>query len=203
MPRLSPTIPKRLLADRKPPVEVMPEGDGRIEVLTNAVVIYDRREDFAREISTLWQRAQTTFLTIGQYLNLAKQRLPHGEFNAMIERDLPFSPRTAFQIRAATLAVQSGRLPMDTLPSNYTTIYYISTLPDHALEQAKQSGLLRPDVRRSEVIAFKKRVQAQADSQAGTHETQIRRLVDLRRQKATIEAEIARLEREIGEPPEG
>jgi hypothetical protein len=78
VPRLSPTVPKRLLADRRPPAEVMPEGDVRVEALSNAVVAYDRREDFAREISALWTRAQTTFLRIGQYLNLAKERLPHG-----------------------------------------------------------------------------------------------------------------------------
>jgi hypothetical protein len=196
MPRLSPTVPKRLLADRRPPAEVMPEGDARVEALGNAIVVYDRREDFAREISTLWQRAQSTFLKIGQYLNLAKQRLPHGEFNTMIERDLPFSPRTAFQIRAAATAVASGRLPLEQLPPNYTTIYYLSTLPDAALEQARQSGLLRPDVRRSEVVAFKKRLQldAETDGEPDAAEARARRLAELRRQREAIDAEIARLE---------
>ena len=196
MARLSPTVPKKLLADRKPPLEVMPEGDGRIEILNGALVRYERREDFAREINTLWQRAQATFLTIGKYLNLAKERLPHGEFNAMIERDLPFSPRTAFQIRAATVAVESGRLPSDRLPHNYTTIYYLSTLPDDALEQAKQSGLLRPDLRRSEVVAFKKKILGAGESDIERSEATAQRLAALRRQKAAIEEEIARLERE-------
>jgi hypothetical protein len=176
----------------------MPEGDARVEALGNAIVVYDRREDFAREISALWQRAQSTFLKIGQYLNLAKQRLPHGEFNAMIERDLPFSPRTAFQIRAAATAVASGRLPLEQLPPNYTTIYYLSTLPDAALEQARQSGLLRPDVRRSEVVAFKKRLQldGETDGEPDAAEARARRLAELRRQRQAIDAEIARLEAE-------
>jgi hypothetical protein len=176
----------------------MPEGDVRIEALSNAVVAYDRREDFAREISALWQRAQATFLKIGQYLNLAKERLPHGEFNAMIERDLPFSPRTAFQIRAAATAVVSGRLPVEQLPPNYTTIYYLSTLPDAALEQARLSGLLRPDVRRSEVVAFKRRLQLTIDGEPDEAEIRARRLAELRRQREAIEAEIARLEAEAG-----
>ncbi|MBL6081688.1 hypothetical protein JMJ56_27255 [Belnapia sp. T18] len=199
MARLSPTVPKKLLADRRPPVEVMPEGDGRIEILNGALVRYERREDFAREINALWQRAQATFLTIGTYLNLAKERLPHGEFNAMIDRDLPFSPRTAFQIRAATVAIESGRLPSDRVPQNYTTIYYLSTLPDDALEQAKQSGLLRPDLRRSEVIAFKKKVLGGGEAEVERGETTARRLATLRRQKAAIEKEIARLERGVAQ----
>ena len=128
-------------------------------MLTNAVVRLERREDFAREIGALWKRAQATFLTIGQYLNQAKDRLPHGEFNAMIERDLPFGSKTAHQIRAASAAVQSGRLPATQLPPNYTTLYYLSTLPDAALEQARRDGLLRPDLRRAEVVAFKARFQ--------------------------------------------
>ncbi len=195
MARLSPTVPKKLLADRRPPVEVMPEGDGRIEILNSALVRYERREDFAREINNLWQRAQATFLTIGKYLNLAKQQLPHGEFNAMIERDLPFSPRTAFQIRAATLAIESGRLPAEQLPHNYTTIYYLSTLPDDALEQAKQSGLLRPNLRRSEVVAFKKKILGEVESGIEQRDATAQRLAELRRQKAAIEEEIALLER--------
>jgi hypothetical protein len=169
--------------------------------LGNAVVPFDRREDFVREITVLWRRAQTAFLKIGDYLEVAKERLPHGEFNAMIERELPFSPRTAYQIRAAAQAVRSGKLPTDRLPPNYTTIYHLSTLPDAALEEAKREGLIRPDVRRSEVIAFKKRVSngAGGDEAGGVLR---RRLGDLRRQRDAIDAEIARLEaeaaREVG-----
>src|SRR6476661_2553236 len=127
---VSGALSRRALKDAGPPQEVLPQGDPRIDMLTNAVVRLERREDFAREIGALWKRAQATFLTIGQYLNQAKDRLPHGEFNAMIERDLPFGSKTAHQIRAASAAVQSGRLPAAQLPPNYTTLYYLSTLPD-------------------------------------------------------------------------
>src|SRR5918997_5231871 len=107
----------------------------------------------------------------------------------MTGRPLPFSPRTAFQIRAAATAVASGRLPVEQLPPNYTTIYYLSTLPDAALEQARESGLLRPDVRRSEVVAFKKRLQLTIDGEPDPAEARARRLADLRRQQQEIEAE--------------
>lgn len=161
-----------------------------------AVVPYDRREDYVREIGALWKRAQATFLIIGAYLNLAKQRLPHGEFNAMIERDLPFGPTTAFQIRSAAKAVNSGRLDASELPPNYTTIYYLSTLSPAALEQARQGGLLRPDVRRAEVVEFKKRLRLTIEGEVDADVSRERRLQDLRRRRAAIDAEIARLEAE-------
>jgi hypothetical protein len=187
---------RRILDDRSPPVEVMPQGDARMDVLANAVVRYDQRHDFVREIQALWSRAQATFLTIGQYLNMAKEKLPRGEFQVMVERELPFSPNTAFQIRMAAAAVSSGRLVVDRLPSNYSTIYQLSTLSDDALEQARQSGLLRPDLTRTEVLAFKKQIMGRSAGSTGSAKARVRRLIELRRQKAAIEAEIARLEGE-------
>lgn len=194
---------KRILSDNKEPVEVMPQGDARMDVLANAVVQYQHKEDFIREIHGLWQRAQTTFLTIGKYLALAKTKLPHGEYEGMIERDLPFSPVTARQIRAAAEAVSSGRLVASELPHNYTTLYHLSTLPDEALKQAKRNGLLRPDVRRSEIVAFKKKMLADGQSQMLVPKSKDARLIELRRQMKEIEsrrahvaAEIARLEAE-------
>lgn len=193
---VSGALSRRALKDAGPPQEVLPQGDPRIDMLTNAVVRLERREDFAREIGALWKRAQATFLTIGQYLNQAKDRLPHGEFNAMIERDLPFGSKTAHQIRAASAAVQSGRLPAAQLPPNYTTLYYLSTLPDAALEQARRDGLLRPDLRRAEVVAFKARFQRVIEGEPDPVALRARRLVELRRQRAAIDEEIVRLEAE-------
>jgi hypothetical protein len=181
----------------------MPQGDARMDVLANAIVQYQHKEDFVREIHGLWQRAQTTFLTIGKYLTLAKANLPHGDYETMIGRDLPFSPVTARQIRAAAEAVSSGRLVASELPHNYTTLYHLSTLPDEALQQAKKCGLLRPDVRRSEIVAFKKKVQADGQSQMLVPKSKGARLNELRRvlaeievRKAVVAAEIARLEAE-------
>lgn len=201
MSRLKPSVrngglPKSALRQLPAPQEVLPEGDPRMHVLANAVVPYERREDFVREIASLWQRAQATFLTIGKYLAAAKERLPYGEFNAMIERDLPFGPTTAFQIRAAAEAVESGRLPMAHLPSNYSTLYVLSTLPPDALEKAKKCGLLRPDLRRAEVVAFKRKLVTTMDEVLDPVEAKARRLAELRQQQEAIAAEIARLENE-------
>lgn len=187
-------LSKRALSNFGPPAEVMPQGDARMDVLANTVVMYERKEDFVREIHGLWKRAQTTFLTIGKYLALAKARLPHGEYEMMIERDLPFSVITARQIRAAAEAVSSGRLVATNLPQNYSTLYQLSTLPDDALEQAKRIGLLRPDVRRSEIVAFKKNLAPTPPGKPPV--TRQTRIAELRQRIADAEAEIALLEQQ-------
>ncbi|MBL6081638.1 hypothetical protein JMJ56_26965 [Belnapia sp. T18] len=202
-PSVTGALTRRALKDHGPPVEVMPQGDRRMDVLASALVPLTRKEEFVREITTLWTRAQSTFLTIGQYLIMAKQKLPHGDYTIMVERELPFSPNTAFQIRTAAEAVSSGRLPAETLPPNYSTIYQLSTLPDHLLEEAKRSGLVRPDLRRAEIVAFKKKVREATERPVSPPGATAQRLAELRRQKAAIEEEIARLERVATQDVEG
>src|SRR3982750_4789364 len=88
-----------------------------------------------------------------------------------------------------TFSGKSGRLPMAQLPSNYSTIYMLSTLPDAALERAREAGLLRPDLKRSEVVAFKRRILT-LDERPDPDEVRRRRIAALRRQRAEIDEEI-------------
>jgi hypothetical protein len=74
----------------------------------------------------------------------------------MIERDLPFRPATARRIVAATQAIINQVLPVERLPANYSTVYELSTLTDEERTAAERQGLIRPDVRRNEVLAFKR-----------------------------------------------
>src|SRR5690349_9168463 len=134
--------------------------DERVETLTVAVADLRTREEFVAAISGLWRDAQTRFLAIGRYLTRAKERLPHGEFEAMVKNDLPFTPPVAFQLRAAADAIDAGRLPAEQVPPSYSTVYQLAQLTDTELERAKDAGLLRPDVRREEVMAFKRQVRA-------------------------------------------
>jgi hypothetical protein len=166
-----------------------------------AVVPFDRRDQYAAEIHALWKQAQSAFLRIGHYLDLAKERLPHGEFEEMIERDLPFDRRTAFMIRSAARAVRSGRLPAERLPPNYSVIYQLATLDDDKLKAAEAEGLIRPTLRRSEVIAFKRRLGAPSDIVGA--ERRRRELLEARekllRQQREIAEQLDRIEAEIGE----
>jgi hypothetical protein len=114
------------------------------------------RREFVEEISRLWNEAHDKFLAIGRYLIQAKQALPHGQYQPMIQRDLPFTPATARMIVTATQAIDSRRLPADRVPSSYSTVYLLTTLSDEERDEAERQGLIRPDVRRQEILAFKR-----------------------------------------------
>lgn len=132
--------------------------DQRVEALEGAAVALDSRQDFSREIGKLWSEARDRFVLIGRRLNEAKRRLAHGEWKILVERELPFSQGIAFQLRAVAEAIDQGRIPVDRIPASYSIAYQISTLNDDELKRAVGEGILRPDVSREEVVAFKRRV---------------------------------------------
>jgi hypothetical protein len=118
------------------------------------------RNEYVREIQTLWSSAKDRFLAIGRYLLTAKALLPHGEYEAMISEDLPFTPSVARMLVGVARAVdQSPPLCRpEQLPTSYSVAYQIVTLRPEEFEVAQKEGLIRPDVRRSDLIKFKERV---------------------------------------------
>lgn len=198
------SLPKRLAPAIKgglrPTSFVAP--DGRADAFALAPPDSTRREDYAAHIGALWQRARESFVAIGLALAQAKARLAHGEFERMIESDLPFDKGVAHQIRAAAEAVQSGRLPRERVPANYTTVYHLATLTTEELAVAERENLLRPDVRRSEVLSFKARMRRSNSADA---EQMRRSYAKALRQRAELDKEIAALEdklRALGVPLE-
>lgn len=198
------TLAKRLLADKGRPVDVAREEDKRVTALTQAAAEPKTPEEFVGRIGSLWRQAQGQFIEIGRLLMRAKEILPHGSYEAQVEAHLPFSARTAYQLReAARWAIERDRaklIPMERLPASYTTIYLLSTLDSRLLQEADQAGLIRPDVRRAEIVAFKRKMaqpsQRRLDLEAAREK--------LRRERARIEAELARIEAELsGEVIEG
>lgn len=132
--------------------------DERAEML--ALVPQDCRtpDDFIREITTLWRQTKARFLLIGRYLIAAKERWPHGEYEKNIQAHLPFGPEVARQIKAVAEAVYlKRRLGEDELPSSYSIAYYLTTLTEPQLEEARSQQLVREDLKRREIIDFKKR----------------------------------------------
>ena len=176
--------------------------DRRAEEFTLAIPDSDRREDYVATVTALWSRARDCFVAIGRALEQAKARLPHGEFERMITNDLPFNKSVAHQIRVAAAAVSSGRLPGRQLPGNYTTIYHLATLDAEALSQAEQAGLFRPNLRRAEVIAFKRRLFRSnlVDTDALIRERTLilRKQVELQERLAAIEVELSSAEARLG-----
>ena len=55
-------------------------GGERKAAIITAEVALATKDDYIREITSLWNDARQRFLLIGRYLNRAKEQLPHGEF---------------------------------------------------------------------------------------------------------------------------
>jgi hypothetical protein len=145
------------------------------------IVAFERVEDYVAEIETLWKEAAETFLLIGRNLNKAKEILPHGEYQRMVQSCLPFDKSRAYQLRMVATMVDSGRVAEDDLPRSSATAFLFASLDREMIARAKDDGILRADVRRQEVQEWKRRL-------AGPPHN----AVSLARMRATLRARIQR-----------
>lgn len=143
-------------AEEREPGSARPSRLPRVEALLNAVVPQNDTAGYVREISRLWGEARDKFLAIGEYLSLAKQQLVHGEYEAMIRSQLPFGKSVAHRMRTVAEAVRDGKLARNSLPQSYATAYELTLFTDQQLRHAEEQGLVRPDVTRSEIVAFRR-----------------------------------------------
>jgi hypothetical protein len=190
---------RRLKLDHAPE-PVLIEGDARVLALEAIRNEPQAAEDYVATISHLWRQAQGAFLEIGKLLIRAKDMLAHGEYTEAVEARLPFSGRTAYQLReAARWAMEMDRvqaISLSQLPGAYSTIYLLSTLDRASLERAKHDGLIRPDLRRAELVAWRRKrmgepVRTRADLEA--------RREKLRRDRDRLEAELREIEEALAE----
>ena len=135
------------------------------------------------EVEKLWAEAQEKFLTIGRYLVQAKRRF-HRTYEASILPLLPFGKGVAFQLRAVATAVDEGRLLEEEMPRSYATAYQLVSLPPRHFDLARKENLVRRDVLRREVEAFRIRLK---HTDAGTESEA------LHREKLRLEAEASRI----------
>jgi hypothetical protein len=166
-------------------------SDERVNALTRTEVQLSTRQEFVAEITSLWRDAQERFLQIGRYLFQAKVRLPHGEYQNMVEADLPFGIKIAHQLRSVAEAVERGRLADWELPGSYSTAYHLTTLSDTELQTARENNLLRPNLVRSEVIGFKRQLRSTLDDEQGRRH---RRLVA---ERERLLARLQEIEKEL------
>jgi hypothetical protein len=160
-------------------------------------------DEYVREISRLWREAQQSFLAIGRYLVQAKRKLAHGEFQRMVEASLPFGRQTAYELRMIAEAVDGGRIPEPKLPQAASVAYQLATLKPDDLAAADQDGLVRPNLRRPEIIAWKR--ERLRRSAGANHEALARRRARLaeiiRRHEEALEQarrELAELDEAVG-----
>jgi len=150
------------------------------------IVAFERVEDYVAEIETLWKEAAETFLLIGRNLNKAKEILPHGEYQRMVQSCLPFDKSRAYQLRMVATMVDSGRVAEDDLPRSSATAFLFASLDREMIARAKDDGILRADVRRQEVQEWKRRLAGPPPN-----------AVSLARMRATLRARIQRYENEL------
>lgn len=149
------------------------------------------RAKFADAIVRLWAEAEENFVSIGRYLNHAKATLDHGEFMEMIERDLPFHYSTGNRMMKVAAALDTNVLTPDTMPVAYVTAYEVLTLTDAERAAAADAGLIRPDVKRAELVAFKRRLRTPSPP------PQSDRRAELEARRARILAELEAVDREL------
>src|SRR4051812_25117396 len=114
-------------------------------------------DDYVLVINVEWREAQDRFLKIGELLDRAEKALPESDYITLCNR-LPFGKSTRSQLLSAFRCFQSGRIPADMVSAGYSTLYQVSQLTDDEIKQASESGLMRADVKRTELLEFRKRL---------------------------------------------
>jgi hypothetical protein len=153
-------------------------GDARLSMLATPRQLTTRAE-FAADIRREWSNALEATIAVGRRLNEAKAALPHGEYEAMVATDLPFSTSTARKLREIAAFVDEGQVPLDRLPEAMSTLYAIATLSDDTRQQALDAGTIHPAVTRGQVEALKVR-------KPSTSEVERPRLRDLSTARAEL-----------------
>ncbi|QCN96645.1 DUF3102 domain-containing protein (plasmid) [Azospirillum argentinense] len=129
-------------------------GNTRLAMLNKPRELATRAE-FAKDIRRNWLNALEATVQVGRRLNEAKEKLPYGEYEAMVEQDLPFKPATARKLREVAAFVDSGKVPLERLPEAYSTVYAIATMPEERRQEALKQGVIRPGMARRELEQFK------------------------------------------------
>ncbi|MDW7554560.1 hypothetical protein D9623_28665 (plasmid) [Azospirillum brasilense] len=124
-------------------------------------------DEFINRISELWEDAQQRFLRIGELLSIAETRLSEEDRAALYEGlNRRFGKSARSQLMSAYRAIRDNVVPVEVAAAGYGTVYMLARLSDDERRQAAERGLLRSDVRQSEVRQFWKALRGPAPSNA-------------------------------------
>lgn len=116
-----------------------------------------RRKEWARKITTRWHEAAKAIIDVGQMLIDAKADLPHGQFEAMIDADLPFTSSTAQRLmKIARDAELTNPAHVPLLPPAWGTLYELTKLPPTAKQRAFAEGRIHPNMERRDVARLRR-----------------------------------------------
>ncbi|CAK0756477.1 hypothetical protein CCP2SC5_210047 [Azospirillaceae bacterium] len=168
--------------------------DRRPDILNGVLDHCSSKTEYVDKISVLWNETQRCFIMIGRYLNYAKTQLSHGEFEPMIQRELPFGQSVANRLMAVSAAIEANIISIDVLPNSYTIAYEIISLTEQERDIAKNEGLIRQDVRREEIVAFKRRLRSSTVDKKSEIQRSLMKLIN---QRNKINQQIHALETEL------
>jgi hypothetical protein len=175
------------------------KADERIDALETVERTLASRTEFTSAIEQAWAGATRRYILIGRYLIQAKVALPHGEYEAMLESDLPFNRSTAFKLRKVTEALDAGGIADKELPPNYTLLYEVSTLTKRELAEARARKLIRQDVTRREISEFKAEMRVPRLPAPNRDRAALVRKRDTLREKiAALQEQLRAIEEELG-----
>jgi hypothetical protein len=179
---------------------LVPINTDRTSALRNSMVPCQSAAEYMNEISKLWQHARVSFILIGRYLNEAKIHLPHGEFESMVQRELPFSKSQAFQFRAVAAMIDGGRLQDHEVPSSPSIAYELSKYEPFELEDARKRGLLISTVSRAQLRNWRRDRSLASLGEISEHSKKMlrsaltKRIIKLRGQLTAAEEELAKID---------
>ena len=113
------------------------------------------RQEYAMRIGGAWRNAVECYIEAGSWLVEAKKELEHGEFEAMIREELPFTESTARRLMNIALhPVLANRAHVNDLPASWGTLYELSKMKQEDLERAIEDGVVHPKMERKDTVAL-------------------------------------------------
>lgn len=157
----------------------------------------DSVADYVTTISRLYDEAEERFVQIGRHLIEAKARLQHGEWSKMVAL-LPFSHRTATMLMTAARAITNRTIAPERAPRSWANVYLLASMSEEERKLAEERDLIRPDVTRREILAFRRQVsgggQGGDDLMSEAMDSVAEEIARLLQEKARIEARLAELQ---------
>jgi hypothetical protein len=116
----------------------------------------DMSANWAKKIRAAWHRSVAAIFEVGDLLVAAKKKLPHGQFEKMVQTRLRWDERTAQRLMAVAhdKRLRAKATHGSLLPASWRTLYELSRLTDQQLEQAFANGDIGPEMHRRDAEAI-------------------------------------------------
>ena len=110
---------------------------------------------WANKIRIAWQKSVAAIFETGDLLLAAKKKLPRGQFESMVQQELPFSERTAERLMVIARCPWLRKASHGSLlPPSWRTLSEIARLKLHEFNKAVRDGVIHPEVQRYEIEAI-------------------------------------------------